>query len=260
MAKCPEMSYRLPFSIAAFAGGAFSVAFGQTPPAKAPITTVSGTVGLTLVEGATDSQTYNMLGSVDRINKGIDSIHLDGAYFFSRQTQPGNNAFEIASNFMFVNGRYERNFAGKLAVYGSLGYRVDNPNNLTLRSVYGSGLAYQIAQSKAISWNVSGGYAYLIERYVDGSPTAFTQSASFGSQLNLTLSRRLTLTHTLSYTPALSDFSNYLATSVLSLGYDFSRGVKLTVNNVVDYTSDPPGQTLKKNNQWFVGLTYGGKL
>ena len=229
-----------------------------TPP-PAPTTVLAGTMGLTFVNGSTDSQTFNFLASADRANKGVDNIHLDGGYFLSRQTNPDSSGYSIASNFAFINGRYDRNVSEKLAVYGSVGYREDNPNNLSLRSLYGTGLSYNVHEGTVWKWNLSGGFAYLTQAYTDGSPRTETPSAAFGSQYNRTIGSKIDITHTLSYIPAFSDFSNYVLTSVFSLGYQISKPLKLTINNVTDYQSEPTGGSLKKNSQWFIGLSFGGK-
>ena len=225
----------------------------------APAFDLSGTFGLTFVNGATDSQTYNFLASADRANKGIDSIHSDLGYFFSRQTTAASSAYSVTSNFAFINGRYDRNVSQKLAVYGSVGYREDSPNNLSLRSIYGGGLSYIVHESHVWKWNLSGGAAYLTEAYTDGSQRKDTPSAAFGSQFNRNIGNKMNIAHTLSYIPAFSNFSDYVLTSVLSVGYQLSKPLKLTINNVVDYSSQPSAGGLKKNSQWFVGLTFGGK-
>ena len=215
-------------------------------------------MGLTFVNGSTDSQTFNFLASADRPHKGVDNIHLDGGYFYSRQTTVDSTAYNIASNFAFINGRYDRNVSQKLAVYGSVGFREDNPNNLSLRSVYGTGLSYNVHEGKVWKWNLSGGFAYLTQAYTDGTQRTETPSAAFGSQYNRSIGTRVEIGHTLSYIPAFRDFSNYVVTSVFSLGYQISKPLKLTINNVVDYQSDPSAGGLKKNSQWFIGLSFGG--
>ena len=239
--------------------GSYAFGTNDVPAARPPQTTVvSGTMGLTFVNGSTDSQTFNFLAAVDRSHKSVDNIHLDCGYFFSRQTTADNSAYNIASNFAFINGRYDRNVSPKLAVYGSVGFREDNPNNLSLRSLYGTGLSYNVHEGKVWKWNLSGGFAYLTQAYTGGSPRTETPSAAFGSQYNRSIGTHVEIAHTLSYIPAFSDFSNYVMTSVFSLGYQISKPLKLTINNVVDYQSDPSAGGLKKNSQWFVGLSFGG--
>jgi hypothetical protein len=255
------MNARLFVSFVAIFWAAFSFASDDKNPAqpKAPSVDLSGTFGVTLVDGATDSQTYNFLVSADRANKGVDSMHLDLGYFFSRDKTGANSAYSVTSNFAFINGRYDRNVSQQLAVYGSAGYREDNPNNLSLRSVYGGGLSYNVQESTVWKWNLSGGAAYLTESYTDGSSRKSTPSAAFGSQFNRNIGSKINIAHTLTYIPAFRDFSDYVLTSVFSLGYQLSKPLKLTINNVVDYSSQPSLTALKKNSQWFIGLTFGGK-
>jgi hypothetical protein len=135
---------------------AFAIASDDSKHGSQPNLVVSGTVGLTFVNGVTDTQTYNFLASADQANKGIDNLHLDAGYFFSRQTTATSASYSVASNFAFINGRYDRNFSNQLATYASLGYRVDNPNNLSLRSIYGAGVSYDVHEGKVWKWNLSG--------------------------------------------------------------------------------------------------------
>lgn len=236
-----------------------SISSAQAPKDHAPDTVIAGTIGLTTQNGTTTSQTYNVLLSADRAKRGVDTIHLDGGYFFSRQSTATDPSLNVASNFAFINGRYDREFSKQLAAYFSAGYRVDNPDNLYLRSLYGGGAACNVYEGKTGKWNLSAGGAYLIQRFTDGQPTAYTPSAAFGSQFNHSVGNKLTISHTLSYIPAFRDFSNYVLTSVFSLGYQVSKPLKLTINNVVDYQSDPSPGSLKKSSQWFLGLSFTGK-
>ncbi len=112
---------------------------------------------------------------------------------------------------------------------------------------------------KVWKWNLSAGGAYLIEKHTNGVSEKQTPSAAFGSQYNRNIGEKITIAHTLNYIPAAGNFSDYLLMSVFSLSYQLSKPLKLTINNVVDFQSQPTAGSLKKNSQWFIGLSFGGK-
>ena len=222
--------------------------------------TINANLGLTFISTTTSTQTVNFNASLDNERKGIDSIHFDGGLFQSRQTPVGGGGFQTLSNFWFVGGRYDRNFSDKTSYYVSAGFRRDSPNDLDLRSQFGLGVGHVLHSNDRWSWRLSVGASYLTEKYISGATSKNNFGVEFGSKYSRKMGKKLEINHSLSFIPKIDDLSNYVLVSSLEFGYTIDKNLKLTLSDLIDYSSVPPAGALKQNSTLFFGIGFATKL
>lgn len=154
---------------------------------------------------------------------------------------------------------YTNLFSQKFSWYlrTELGY--DKVRDLDLRSNSAAGLGYNVIKKEDQSLEFRAGVSYRFENYGTGE-----DFDSAGLDLGVMHSLQFTfgqMRNSLSYTPAFSDFGNFVASheSVLEMPFSGKRDIRLRVGVKNDYTSEPPPGLVKHDWSYFSSLVFTWK-
>jgi putative salt-induced outer membrane protein YdiY len=149
-----------------------------------------------------------------------------------------------ATNFFFISGELDH----------------IEPESVYLRQTYGGGFGHDIVHSSRTTFSVLGGLTFVNQKLYTVPPSTApappaTQSAQalIGEKLDLSLTKRMRLTHFLNFYPNLTNTGQYYFDTTTSLAMTLASRFTANINFVDEYLSTPLVGSRKNN----VALTLG---
>lgn len=199
-------------------------------------------------------------GNADRFYFGASAKatlqgESDRLFFYGAYAQADDNG-ETSQDEGKAGGDYSNFFSEKWSWYVRTELAFDKIRDLDLRSQSGFGIGYTAIKKEQQSLELRGGLSYRFENYGAGE-----DFDSAGLDLGLLHSYIFSwgkLSNSLTYTPAFSDFGNFVVVheSALELPLLAGQSWKLRLGLKNDYTSEPPEGLKKHDWSYFTQLVF----
>jgi hypothetical protein len=175
---------------------------------------------------------------------------------YSKADENGNTSQDEAK----AGIDYTNNFSPKLSWYARTELGYDKVKNLDLRSWSAAGMGYNLVKKE--KWNMEGrlGVSYRFESYPDPTPDFDAAGLDMGL-INTYKFGFGEMNNVITFTPAFSDFGNYVITHVSTIEMPFSgkQDIRLRLGLKNDYTSQPPAGLKSHDWSYFTSLVFTWK-
>ncbi|HWP19836.1 MAG TPA: DUF481 domain-containing protein [Burkholderiaceae bacterium] len=207
--------------------------------------------GASLSSGNSESSSFNL--DADSVRATVnDKWSVTGRALYGK-----SEGRKTAERFS-VGTQYERDFDSVWFGFGRLEAVRDRPANLSRRIFAGTGVGYHLARGDDGFWNVSMGFGYTQDRFLDPAEVDGRVRRSYGrAEVLLAQESSYQLTGTtnfkqkLSVLPNLEDRGEYRAEFESALSVAITQQLSLTAGLTVRYNSDP-GEGLERTDMGFV--------
>ena len=210
----------------------------------------SGTVGLGLARGNSDTTNLNSAAAIER-KTPYDHLMITESSIYTTNNATGGG---VTANAILGSARYDRNITGRLFGSVSGDFTHDELQDLDIRAIYTGGLGLHIINNPKTTFDVLGGVNYTEENY---SGTAATPGPTIARNLpGLTFTENLshkvgsliTLTETASIYPDLSDLMQYRASVDANSVTKINKWLGWQIAVSDRYVTNPPIAGTKSND------------
>lgn len=161
----------------------------------------------------------------------------------------------VTARNIYGAGKYDYFFTKKM--YGYIGTELlsDEFKDLTLRTVVGPGVGYQIWDYPYRSLLVEAGVSYISEDLDTGEDDQWVTARLAGSFM-WKIMESITFTDDLIIYPSLDNAGEYQLRNEASLLSPIASGWSLRLSNILERNSDPPAGVKKDDLYWVLGAQY----
>ena len=167
----------------------------------------SADVGFSLTAGNSDTR------SLTFASRGVRETADDKLTLFAKGVQSSNSSSGIrvtTAEALWFGGRYDRNFDGKMFVFGTGNLEYDRPQHLNLRIVAGGGFGYKWIRSDRMKFNVIAG-ATLNREYFEDADNRTSAESLIGEDFMFKFTDRTRIEQRLEVYPSLSRAGTFRA-------------------------------------------------
>jgi len=226
------------------------------PPAKpAPKWVGSISAGYTSTHGNTTTETISASGSMAKRTEK-DRTQLSADYAKGEQEDRDTGEDETIEDWWRAKGKYDYFVSEKFYAYADGRYEKDAVAELDRRVIIGGGGGYQWIESPDMNFSTEVGLASLYEKFDNQTDSNSELSTQLGYNFDKKLTKKTSLTHDLTYYPALDKFSDYFLTSTLGIRTDLSSSFFATFKTIFNYDETPAIGAGKTDVKYFLGLGY----
>jgi len=205
-------------------------------------------VGANLQSGNTDR--FNAAVGADALRKAEkDRYSLNFLFNYSEE-----DSTKTAESY-YGAGKYDYFFTSQLYGYLSLELLKDEFKDLSLRTVIGPGVGYQVWDEEKRSLMVEGGVAYFSDNYEDAKDDEWI-TCRLAGYLTYEVLSSLTFTDQLIIYPNCQDFDEFQIRNEAALTTPLASGWALRFANILEYDSDPPADIKDTDMNWILSLQY----
>lgn len=198
-------------------------------------------------------------GNTDRANASLGAEA-------SRRTERDRFSLRFLFNYAEENKKMNtRNTYGALkydyfftpAFFGYVGVEMlnDRFKDLSLRTVVGPGLGYQVWDSKVKFLLFEAGASYFSENLLEGEDSSWI-TGRLASTIRYRLFDRVSLSDLFVIYPSFKDFGEYQLRNEASISSNLTTDWSLNLTNILERDSNPPVGVEKNDIQWILGLKY----
>jgi len=228
------------------------------------------------------------MGNVQAINPPAEgAVSLDGSITLGGNRQSGNtdrNALSAAVDTVIQSRKHrftvglvanyaeedeavtERNMFGRFKydffftrqLYGYLNneFLYDRFKDLSLRTVIGPGVGYQVWDDDVKALAFEAGLAYYNEDRDQGEDQAWV-TARLAARFAYTFSTGIKFTENLTLYPSLENGGDYSLRNEAAVTSPIAFGWSLQLRSIIEHDSDPDLETIEKTDySWILGLNY----
>jgi putative salt-induced outer membrane protein len=207
-------------------------------------------VGFSIARG--NSETENLALAFNAIHTTLHdkiTLYANSIYTVNNLATP-----DTVANLTQGGFRYDRNFDGKMFVFGAADYTANALQYLDLRQVYSGGFGIHAIKNDKTTLDILGGGNYTHETYSNGAPVAGTvplvyvsygvthryAALTLGEDFTQKLGKSTSVTQNFFIYPDLSNTGDYRATFNLGTVTKISKwlGWQNSFNDI--YVSNPP--------------------
>lgn len=199
-------------------------------------------------------------GNTDRT---AASIGAEG----TRRTEDDRASFRFLFNYAEESGqvterntygalKYDHFFSEKHYAYLAVEMLSDKFKDLSLRTIVGPGVGYQIIDEPSKSLSAEFGLAYFSEDHIVAEDDSWI-SARLAGTLKWLLADTVTFTDHLALYGRVDKLSNYNLRNEASLSSALSSSWALKLSNIIDYSGKPAPGIKKADVQWILAMQYG---
>ncbi len=225
------------------------------PPEPQPKWAGSISAGYTSTHGNTTTETISASGSMAKRTEK-DRTQLSADYAKGKQEDRDTGEDETIEDWWRAKGKYDYFVSEKFYAYADGRYEKDAVADLDRRVIVGGGGGYQWIESPDMNFSTEVGLASLYEKFDNQTDSNSEISAQAGYNFDKKLTKKTSLTHDLTYYPALDKFSDYFLTSTLGIRTDFSSSFFATFKTIFNYDETPAIGAHKTDVKYFLGLGY----
>jgi putative salt-induced outer membrane protein YdiY len=131
----------------------------------------------------------------------------------------------------------------------------DTFRDLTLRTVVGPGIGYQIWDDEIKSLLFEIGASYFSEDRKENEDDNWI-TGRVGSNFSLQIIKGIVFSNNIIVYPSLEDFGQYQLRNEASLTSSLGAKWALNFTNILEYNSDPPEGVKKNDLYWILALQY----
>lgn len=207
----------------------------------------SVTVGGADQGGNTDRASFSAAAEAVR-RTGRDRFGL--RFLFNYAEEDGG----MTARNTFGASKYDYFFTKKIYGYLSVEMLSDEFRDLTLRTVTGAGLGWQVVEKPDLSFALEAGAAHINEDFEEAEDDS--RVAARGSAiLKWKIFGKVTFSDRLTILPSLED-DQYQLRNEAALTTALGAGWSLKISNVFEYDNQPPVGVKKTDRIWILGLQY----
>ena len=198
-------------------------------------------------------------GNTDRINVSVgadalrkmekDRYSLNFLFNYSEE-----DSINTAKSY-YGSGKYDYLFTKR--IYGYVGVELlkDDFKDLTLRTILGPGVGYQIWDEEKRTLMVEGGVSYFSDNYIVAEDDDWIAGRLAGA-LMYKLMTSLIFTDQLIIYPSFKDFGEFNLRNEAAVATPLASGWALKLLNILEYDSDPPTDIKGTDLNWILTLQY----
>ena len=210
----------------------------------------SGTVGLSLARGNSETTNLNTATAIERKTPD-DDFAVSESSLYSTDNAPGGG---VTANAVLGSIKYNRNFTPRLFAAAEGDFTHDELQDLTLRAIYTGGIGVHAIANPKSTFDILGGMNYTRETY---NGTVANPSPSFQRNLpGLTFSEVFmhkfgsltTLNETASIYPDLDDLNQYRASFDANAVTKINKWLGWQLSASDRYVTNPPIPATKSND------------
>jgi putative salt-induced outer membrane protein YdiY len=210
----------------------------------------SGTVGLALARGNSDTTNLSTAAALDRKTPD-DHLSISESSIYTTSNAP---AGIVTADAILGAARYDRNITEKLFLSGSGDFTHDKLQALDIRAIYTGGLGWHVINNPKTTFDVLGGMNYTEERY---SGTTANPGPMIGRNLpGLTFSETFmhkfgaatTVGESASLYPDLEDINQYRVSFDANSVTKFNKWLGWQISISDRYVTNPPIANTKPND------------
>jgi hypothetical protein len=204
-------------------------------------------------------------GNKDRLFFGLSGRATlagpdDRLVFFGNFSQAEENSVDSQDEAK-VGVDYTNLFSPRFSWYARTELGYDKIKDLDLRSQTAFGFGYSMIKKPNQTLDARGGVSYRFESYPTGEDGIDRDFDAAGLDLGLLHTCTFSfgkMINTVTFTPAFSDFGNYVLNheSVLELPFSGKRDIRLRMGLKNDYTSQPPPGLKSHDWSYFSSLVF----
>jgi len=151
--------------------------------------------------------------------------------------------------------QYDHFFNKAIFGYISVEMLNDKFKDLSLRTVVGPGVGYQIWDNPVRFLMFEAGVSYFSENLKVGKDTSWITGRIAG-KVRYRLFDRISFSDYAALYPSIEKTGEYQLRNEASLSSDIAAGWALNLTNILERDSDPPDEVDKNDLQWILGLKY----
>ena len=210
----------------------------------------SGTVGLSLARGNSETTNLNTATAVERKTPD-DDFAVSESSLYTTDNAPGGG---VTANAVLGSIKYNRNFAPRLFAAAEGDFTHDELQDLTLRAIYTGGIGVHAIANPNTTLDILGGINYTRETYngtVANPSPSFQRNLpglTFGEVFMHKFRSLTTLNETASIYPDLDDLSQYRASFDANAVTKISKWLGWQISVSDRYVTNPPIPTTKSND------------
>ena len=135
---------------------------------------------------------------------------------------------------------------------------MDGPADLSLRTILGSGIGYQLFDRSDLTFSVQGGLSWVREDYGDSSLDTDYPAGVALWNLNRTLNEYIRFFHEGEWVPSLRDFNDVqLLTTETGLRFNLIEGWFTEVKVRYELDTEPARDKARENTKYILALGWG---
>ncbi len=220
----------------------------EAASAGPPKWTGNVTLGANLQTGNTDR--FNAAVGADALRESEKDRYSLGV-LFNYSEEDGEKTAES----YYGAAKYDYFFTKKLYGYVGLELLKDKFKDLSLRTVVGPGVGYQVWDEEKRSLAVEAGIAYFSENNIVADDNDWI-TARLAGYLRYELLPSVTFTDSLIIYPSLEDFGEFQLRNEAAITTSIASGWALRFANILEYDSDPPVDVKDTDMNWILSLQY----
>lgn len=167
----------------------------------------SADVGFSLTAGNSETMSLNF-GA-----RGVRETAGDKITLFAKGVQSSNSTTGVrvtTAEALWFGGRYDRNFDGKMFVFGTGNLEYDRPQRLNLRIVAGGGFGYKLIRTERTKFDVFGG-ATLNREYFENAANRTSAESLVGEEYSFKFTDRTKVEQRFELYPSLTRAGTFRA-------------------------------------------------
>ena len=137
-------------------------AFADAPPADGQWRGAGG-AGMSMSTGNARNSSLNLVVDAARVT-AADKLSVYGQALFAQSKKDDDTT--TTANMWRAGTRYDHNLNERVFGFGGLDLEHDQLKHLSLRGVLSGGLGYHLIKNADTTWDVFGGVAYKMDRYM----------------------------------------------------------------------------------------------
>jgi putative salt-induced outer membrane protein YdiY len=219
-------------------------------PKPVPSTQWDGnvTVGAGLQSGNTDRANAS-LGT--EATRKTDNDRFSLRFLFNYAEENDN----LTTRNTFGALKYDYFFTEVLFGYLAIELLNDKFKDLSLRTVVGPGVGYQVWDSPMRFLIFEAGISYFSENLSQGDDTSWV-TARVAGKLRYKILENISFSDHLVVYPSIEEFGEYQLRNEGGISSDLGAGWSLNLINILERDSNPPAGVKKNDLQWIAGLKY----
>ena len=206
------------------------------------------TVGAGLQTGNTDRFDASVGAEATR-KSATDRYNLRVLFNYAEE----NDSLTTRNTFGAL--KYDYFFTTALFGYIAIEMLNDKFKDLSLRTVVGPGVGYQIWDDKKRALALEAGASYFSENLIEGADSTWITGRLAGT-FRYQVLKRLSFSDNLVVYPSIEEFGEYQLRNEAGLSSDIGSGLALNFTNIFERDSDPAAGVMKNDLQWILGLKY----
>ncbi len=178
-------------------------------------------------------------------NEDINRYYTKGEFIYGKTDNKEN------TNRLYLLGRWERLFTGKLFGFLQGDYLHDKFSGFDYRTVWGAGLGYDIIKTKKHYLKTMASLGYTFEGMKSGGTNDYT-SGKLEASYVWNIKDNLRFKEEVSYLQSFKDWTIYFINSTTSFEVKINSHLSLGVGYKIAYQHSPPSPDYQKTDTTFL--------